>query len=435
VSDTTLENRSRKAYQDMLDAGLEPLESYPGRTDKPWKCRCLKCGYRYASRVAYVRLGRGCAKCGGSLRVDEDVARQTMLDAGLEPLESYRNAGTPWKSRCLECGHECSPRLSSIKLGQGGCSVCGRERSALARRIDEEVARRAMLNAGLEPLEPYPGSKIPWKFRCQRAHHELSTRLEYVLQGKGCRLCGIRRRGDKRRVNPDAARQSMLNAGLEPLEPYPGYNDKPWKCRCVKYGHECSPCLNSVRRGSGCATCSGNVRIDEDVACREMLDIGLKPLEPYPGADASWKCCCLRCGNEGHPRLAHIRRGQGGCRYCAAYGFSFKEPALIYLLRHDGLAALKIGVTSIVEEMNYDRISHHQRHGWNLIFRWPTRTGRQAWEIEQKVLYWWRQEIGAPPALNAKQMPQNGYTETVSLRFVSIREIRARVEKLRSESS
>jgi hypothetical protein len=230
----------------------------------------------------------------------------------------------------------------------------------------------------------------------------------------------------------------MYDVGLDPLESYPG-SHKPWKCRCRECGHECSPRLHSISQGQGACDWCGNkrtgavLRTDENVAYQIMRNASLEPLEPYPGSNKiPWRCRCLKCGNEEcAPHLNGITQGQGGCRYCAEHGFNFNEPALVYLMRHDGLAAVKIGITSMVAKQ--DRIVQHQHNGWRVMFRWPTPTGYRAWEIEKEMLRWWREEIGAPPAVNRKKMPQGGYTETVSLSFVSMREIRARVESLRSE--
>jgi hypothetical protein len=56
-------------------------------------------------------------------------------------------------------------------------------------------------------------------------------------------------------------------------------------------------------------------RLDPAVAAARMREAGAEPLEPYPGADAPWRCQCLTCGTVGHPRLSSIDR-QGTCRPC-----------------------------------------------------------------------------------------------------------------------
>jgi hypothetical protein len=378
-------------------------------------------------------------------KLAEDVARRSMLNVDLEPLVPYPGARKPWLSRCLKCGNSCAPQLRSIRAGQRGCGYC-----AGNLRVDEGVARRRMIDAGVEPLVPYPGVNKPWPSRCLGCGRDCAPWLHSINQGqRGCSNCGHERRATAQRSkNEDSARRDLLNVGLKPLDPYPGAF-KPWRSLCLKCGNECSPRSHNVRNGQGgCDYCgrqqqvvtvrrlfelgertSSAIRLDEDVARQFMRNAGLEPLEPYLGGKHPWKCLCLKCGRKCAPRRNNILSGQGGCRYCAEYGFDHKRAALIYLMRHDELNAVKIGITGMAA--NHDRIASHARHGWRSVFRWSIRTGDQAWEIEQEILRWWREEIGAPPALSREQMPQGGWTETVSLRSVSMRDIRARVELMK----
>jgi hypothetical protein len=101
-----------------------------------------------------VRVGRP--------RKDPREPADIMRVAGLEPLEPYPGSGVPWRCRHVACGREVTPRLSNVTKGQRGCVYCsGRV------RLDPEAAASVMRAAGLEPLEPYPGSDRHW--RCRHA--------------------------------------------------------------------------------------------------------------------------------------------------------------------------------------------------------------------------------------------------------------------------
>jgi hypothetical protein len=112
-------------------------------------------------------------------------------------------------------------------------------------------------------------------------------------------------------------------------------------------------------------------------------------------------------------------------------GFSYGGPATVYLLTHDRYQALKIGIAS--EASKYDRIAHHGRNGWKLTGSWMTPTGVHAAAVEQEVLRWWREEIGAPIVLSHKDMPQGGWTETASHLYVGLSTTKARIEDLTAE--
>jgi hypothetical protein len=158
-----------------------------------------------------------------------------------------------------------------------------------------------------------------------------------------------------------------------------------------------------------------------------MRGLGAEPLESYPGAHTPWRCRCNKCGNEITPTYSNARKFSP-CRYCAPYSLSYKDPAAVYLISHGRYQALKIGIAS--EASKYDRIAHHGRHGWKLVGSWATSTGAHAAAVEQEVLRWWREEIGAPIAFSEKEMPQGGWTETASHLHVGLSATKARIEGL-----
>ncbi|GHA77309.1 hypothetical protein ACIQRS_05215 [Streptomyces termitum] len=126
-----------------------------------------------------------------------------------------------------------------------------------------------------------------------------------------------------RRIDPDAAAAVMRAAGLEPLEPYPGWS-AAWACRCLKSAHRIAPTYGSVRSGatSGCRRCGRAAAAARKLAAgseraeADMRGAGFQPLEPYPGAAARWRCRHLACGRVVHPRLFSVRAGSG-CLACA----------------------------------------------------------------------------------------------------------------------
>ena len=108
----------------------------------------------------------------------------------------------------------------------------------------------------------------------------------------------------------------MLRGGLVPLEPYASALTS-WRCRCLKCGREVHPRYNDVQSGhGGCGWCAGT-RVDADAAVAVMGAADLEPLEPYAGSMTPWRCRCLKCGREVVPRYMNIRRGGRGCVWCA----------------------------------------------------------------------------------------------------------------------
>jgi hypothetical protein len=114
---------SEDAIQVMRQAKLEPLVPYPG-SQKPWRCKCLRCGYEVNPAYTTIQAGqKGCVYCGGK-KVDPQKASKFMVSKGLKPLEKYKRADGPWKCRCMKCLKIVTPTYSAVSQGQGGCKYC-----------------------------------------------------------------------------------------------------------------------------------------------------------------------------------------------------------------------------------------------------------------------------------------------------------------------
>ncbi|MER6561358.1 hypothetical protein ABT300_27225 [Streptomyces sp. NPDC001027] len=192
------------------------------------------------------------------------------------------------------------------------------------------MALAEMRAAGVEPLEEYPGSDVPWRSRCLSAlcpglwegdPADIRPRLSDARLSKGsaCKYCA------RIAVRPERAAYEMIQRGVEPREPYQKAG-KPWPCTCLRCGADSiTPTYaNVVLTGQGgCAHCGGRMRVPEDQALSEMLAVGVQPLEPYKGVNERWRSRCLAPACPGpsdrivYPRLAWVRRGAQACKWCA----------------------------------------------------------------------------------------------------------------------
>ncbi|WP_307058418.1 hypothetical protein [Streptomyces achromogenes] len=150
----------------MLTWGWDPLEDYPG-AGKPWHARCVHCGAIKPKKLSHVQNGRGgCTNCAGRDVTDES-ARKLMTEADLEPLVGYPGSMQPWLCRCMRCSHIGTPTYAKVRARGHQCWSCRSEKIADALRLDATEAMASMLEKGLGPLVPYPGStELPWKARC-----------------------------------------------------------------------------------------------------------------------------------------------------------------------------------------------------------------------------------------------------------------------------
>ena len=160
-------------------------------------------------------------RCVVGRRIDPLVAVADMRAAGVEPVVPYPGSNVPWACQCLTCGALVTPRLDSVRGGQGGCRRCGQRR--VRPFLSHEQAEAQLRAAGMEPLVPYPGTtRAPWAGRCLTCGRLGAPRLDSIRRGaRACQRCAARAAAHNR-TPADVAVAAMRAAGLEPVEPSPG---------------------------------------------------------------------------------------------------------------------------------------------------------------------------------------------------------------------
>jgi hypothetical protein len=408
----------------MRAAGYEPLEPYVN-SGHQWKCRCLTCGKETTPSYGEARIGSRCKYCANKAITPEDAV-ELMQRGGFEPLEPYPGSMNPWMCRHNECGEIMSPRYAHVQQGRRACQHCSKKYQIELLSLDPIEAAHFMRLAGLEPIETYPGSGAPWRCIHIACGREVVTRYASIQQGQGgCKPCHQHRLAVLYRTPDATAIEIMRDAGLEPIVPYPGLSHTPWNCKCTKCERVISPTMSNVKNGATCIFCAGK-RIHADDAVLLMKERGLEPLEAFPGGNQRWKCKHLACGRIVTPTYSNVSQGGGGCKSCSDSTFAYDAPGIVYLMKSESFASIKVGITT--EKARNDRIQDHRRGGWTLIEKWKTPTGFDAEIIENAILNWWRVGIGAPSSVRREDMPSGGFTETAALMHVDIEDTKQRIE-------
>jgi len=290
----------------MKRAGLKPLEPY-SNSKKPWKCKHLKCGRIVSPTYNAIQRGQGgCIFCAG-LAVEPKEAEKLFISKGLKPIVPYPGQNKlPWKSIHLQCRREVSPSYNLIQQNYSiGCHFCSDQ------FVDPDEAYQFFLSKDLQPLVPYPGTKVPWKSIHLICGSEIKPRYSHIKIGrKGCPVCaGVVP------ITQERAFAFFRSNGLEPKEKFKGPHH-PWKSVHVKCGRKVSPRWASVQQGnSGCGYCSGS-KVDMKEVRALLKELELKPLEPYKDGKTPWRCIHTKCGNTVSPTYNALQRGQGPCESC-----------------------------------------------------------------------------------------------------------------------
>ncbi|MEU1313070.1 hypothetical protein ABZ419_29830 [Streptomyces cinnamoneus] len=87
------------------------------------------------------------------------------------------------------------------------------------------------------------------------------------------------------------------------------------------------------------------------------------------------------------------------------------QSAVLYVVTHEEMDALKVGITSTASKS--DRVRAHTRRGWSVSMVLPFAAVEQARRAE-KALIGFLRSCGATETVRSEQMPQGGYTETVA---------------------
>jgi hypothetical protein len=395
--------------------GLRPLEPYVSSA-KPWLSIHLACGNKVSPSWNSIRKGgSGCIYCAGNAPIGEKVAREIFFSKGLFPIDKYVNARTPWLSLHQPCGKRVSPTVTALRGGGSGCLYCG------GAIIDAEDAIQIMKKSGYEPLEAYPGADKKWRALHIPCGNVVQPRLTNVKRKEaGCRYCS-----GTVPITEEEARELFLSKGFVPQEPFKGTH-YPWVSIHGMCGKQISPRYKAVRAGlAGCKYCSGN-KVDSEDAVALMNSKGFKPLEPFLNTHTPWKSIHVECGKEVSPRYADIAHNNGGCKYCTVKGFDLNKPADLYLITNSLLGAHKIGIAGVKTR----RLEVHKREGWDIYKIQRFELGEQAYEIEQKLISWLREDLFLPAYLSPELMPQGGWTETVDADEIELIDIWRQVSLL-----
>jgi hypothetical protein len=93
------------------------------------------------------------------------------------------------------------------------------------------------------------------------------------------------------------------------------------------------------------------------------------------------------------------------------------------------LSSHKIGISNS-GRLGQSRISQHEKHNWKLYKQLDFEVTDDAFQLEQRVLSWLRDDKGLGIYLSEFEMPQGGYSETVDASEIDLVTIWAKVVQL-----
>lgn len=107
----------------LLHPNIEILGEYINSYTKIL-CRCKVDGYEWYAFPSSLSEGKGCAKCGNSLKRthEEFISEMFLINLNIEIIGTYKNARTKLLVRCKICGREWEITPSDLLNGVSCCS-------------------------------------------------------------------------------------------------------------------------------------------------------------------------------------------------------------------------------------------------------------------------------------------------------------------------
>jgi len=222
------------------------------------------------------------------------------------------------------------------------------------KKIDSRLAHDQMIEMGVLPLEPYPGSNATWRCKCLKCEKEVQPRYSTVVTGKknGCDFCAKKSAGEtrKKRIREKNFIEACAKANVTALTEYENAFKKI-DLKCNKCGNEFTMAWSPLRAGRGCPKCS---RINQSakefakshpLAIQLLVDANVRPIGPYKGMAKPYLGICLTCGSKVKPKPNVLKQGQGGCYKCGKTEGGRKKKESAYSLKE----ALAIMATRDIE--------------------------------------------------------------------------------------
>lgn len=264
----------------------------------------------------------------------------------------------PHRVICKE-GHECNPRPTNVRAGQGMCVPCGYTHRVDPRQSQAEGKFRSLLkNMGAIPTySSWKGIDEPHNLIC-REGHQVSVTPHGVNSGGGvCKICSGRDPIEAERK----FREKLHELGAAPIySTWQGANARH-KVICVN-GHACSTTWGYLQQGGKgvCIICSG---LDPATAEQNFLRVlqqrgAIPAYGTWGGNKTKLEVLC----SENHLCLVEpnkVTQGRNICTKCTGKG---KESfTVFYVVRNPVTYVIKYGVT---RGDAYARLSTHKYAGY-----------------------------------------------------------------------
>lgn len=241
-----------------INSYIEVVSSYID-AKTPILHKCLLHNIEWKTAPSNVLQGQGCELCGrekirkkNNKTHEEYVSEIRIINPNIIALDKYINVNTPILHKCLIDNYEWYTAPANI-LYNNGCPKCSKR---FRRTHDDYINEASIANPNIEVLEKFNGMQIPILHKCKLHNVKWKVIPENILNGHGCKKCGVKKIGDKnRKTHKEYVDElKVTNKDIAVIDTYVNsYTSILHKCLIDGYEWYASP-LN-ILSGCGCPQC------------------------------------------------------------------------------------------------------------------------------------------------------------------------------------
>lgn len=199
---------------------------------------------------------------------------------------------------------------------------------------EEFIKELALKNPNIEPLSKFEGPYSKITYRCKKHDIVSQTYAHYLLEGAGCKQCGIEKREKISSIRAQKLKEKIekVNPFVEVLEILPtqpfgksGKTERVARIKCLLCGEELIMRTRVLLLGSACTKCRGkriSQKYQEKLKTTEEFQDEISQIHPnikilgeYVGSRTKIKYLCTRCGYEHSATPTNLLTGYG-CPRC-----------------------------------------------------------------------------------------------------------------------
>lgn len=192
-----------------------------------------------------------------------------------------------------------------------------------SRRITTEQFKERLktINDKIEVLGEYKSYSSKLACKCTVCGYEWNATAGDLLSGRGCKMCGIRARREKRMYSQEEYEEKVkiINPNIEIKGVYKG-NKNRIDCICKKCGHIWAPIAGELinSKPTGCPVCAGTKKLTtgEFIELMKNVNPDIEIVGKYVNTETKIDCICKTCGHR-WSATPHMLKDGHGCPKCA----------------------------------------------------------------------------------------------------------------------